>query len=151
MWGPIGQPVLWGAQVKRTFYAAGQTGQQLLIGCYQALSKEIAAGGVKMYPRTEMLDVVVVDGHAKGIVVRDLQTGEISTHAGDAVILATGGYGNVFYLSTNAMGCNVTAAWRAHRKGLFRQSLLHPNSSHLHSGQWRIPKQADPDVGVASQ
>ncbi|HRX54489.1 MAG TPA: fumarate reductase/succinate dehydrogenase flavoprotein subunit [Verrucomicrobiales bacterium] len=108
-----------GAQVKRTFYAAGQTGQQLLIGCYQALSKEIAAGGVKMYPRTEMLDVVVVDGHAKGIVVRDLQTGEISTHAGDAVILATGGYGNVFYLSTNAMGCNVTAAWRAHRKGAY--------------------------------
>ena len=108
-----------GAQVKRTFYAAGQTGQQLLIGCYQALNKEIAAGGVEMYPRTEMLDLVVVDGHAKGIVVRDLVTGEISTHAADTVILATGGYGNVFFLSTNAMGCNVTAAWRACKKGAF--------------------------------
>ena len=108
-----------GAQVKRTFYAAGQTGQQLLIGCYQALNKEIAAGGVEMYPRTEMLDLVVVDGHAKGIVVRDLVTGEISTHAGDTVLLATGGYGNVFFLSTNAMGCNVTAAWRACKKGAF--------------------------------
>jgi len=108
-----------GAQVKRTFYAAGQTGQQLLIGCYQALNKEIAAGGVEMYPRTEMLDLVVVDGHAKGIVVRDLVSGEISTHAGDTVLLATGGYGNVFFLSTNAMGCNVTAAWRACKKGAF--------------------------------
>ncbi|MCU0796581.1 MAG: fumarate reductase/succinate dehydrogenase flavoprotein subunit [Akkermansiaceae bacterium] len=108
-----------GAQVKRTFYAAGQTGQQLLIGCYQALNKEISAGGVEMYPRTEMLDLVVVDGHAKGIVVRNLVTGEISTHAADTVILATGGYGNVFFLSTNAMGCNVTAAWRACKKGAF--------------------------------
>jgi succinate dehydrogenase / fumarate reductase flavoprotein subunit len=106
-----------GAQVKRTFYAAGQTGQQLLIGCYQALNKEIAAGGVEMFPRSEMLELVLVDGHAKGVIVRDLVTGEISTHAGDAVILATGGYGNVFFLSTNAMGCNVTAAWRACKKG----------------------------------
>jgi succinate dehydrogenase / fumarate reductase, flavoprotein subunit len=106
-----------GAQVKRTFYAAGQTGQQLLIGCYQALNKEIAAGGVEMFPRSEMLELVVVDGHAKGIIVRDLVTGEITTHAGDAVIMATGGYGNVFFLSTNAMGCNVTAAWRACKKG----------------------------------
>jgi succinate dehydrogenase / fumarate reductase flavoprotein subunit len=106
-----------GAQVKRTFYAAGQTGQQLLIGCYQALNKEIAGGGVKMFPRTEMLDLVVVDGHAKGIVVRDLVSGKISAHAGDAVVLATGGYGNVFFLSTNAKGCNVTAAWRAHKRG----------------------------------
>ena len=106
-----------GAQVSRTFYARGQTGQQLLIGCYQALEKEIHKGGVKMYPRTEMLDLVLVDGHAKGIVVRDLVTGEISSHAGDAVILATGGYGNVFFLSTNAMGCNVTAAWRAASRG----------------------------------
>jgi len=106
-----------GAQVKRTFYAAGQTGQQLLIGCYQALNKEIANGGVEMYPRTEMLDLVVVDGHAKGIVVRDMVTGEVSSHAGDTVLLATGGYGNVFFLSTNAMGCNVTAAWRAAKKG----------------------------------
>lgn len=106
-----------GAQVSRTFYARGQTGQQLLIGCYQALEKEIHKGGVKMFPRTEMLDLVLVDGHAKGIVVRDLTNGKISSHAADAVILATGGYGNVFFLSTNAMGCNVTAAWRAARRG----------------------------------
>lgn len=106
-----------GSQVSRTFYARGQTGQQLLIGCYQALEKEIRKGGVKMYPRTEMMDLVMVNGHAKGIVVRDMVTGEISSHAGDAVILATGGYGNVFFLSTNAMGCNVTAAWRAARHG----------------------------------
>ncbi|MCW1885927.1 fumarate reductase/succinate dehydrogenase flavoprotein subunit [Luteolibacter flavescens] len=108
-----------GAQVSRTFYARGQTGQQLLIGCYQALEKEIHKGGVTMYPRTEMLDVVLVDGHAKGIVVRDMVTGKISSHAGDAVILATGGYGNVFFLSTNAMGCNVTAAWRAAKRGAY--------------------------------
>jgi len=106
-----------GAQVSRTFYARGQTGQQLLIGCYQALEKEVYKGGVQMFPRTEMLDLVVVDGHAKGIVVRDLVTGKITSHAGDAVIMATGGYGNVFFLSTNAMGCNVTAAWRAARRG----------------------------------
>jgi succinate dehydrogenase / fumarate reductase flavoprotein subunit len=106
-----------GAQVSRTFYARGQTGQQLLIGCYQALEKEVHKGGVEMFSRTEMLDVVLVDGHAKGIVVRDLVTGKISSHAGDAVIMATGGYGNVFFLSTNAMGCNVTAAWRAARRG----------------------------------
>ncbi|MDX1680586.1 MAG: fumarate reductase/succinate dehydrogenase flavoprotein subunit [Akkermansiaceae bacterium] len=106
-----------GAQVSRTFYARGQTGQQLLIGCYQALEKEIHKGGVEMYPQTEMLDLVLVDGHAKGIIVRNLKTGEISSHAADAVILASGGYGNVFFLSTNAMGCNVTAAWRAARRG----------------------------------
>ena len=106
-----------GAQVSRTFYARGQTGQQLLLGAYQALSRQIGLGTVKMFPRTEMLDVVVIDGHAKGIVVRDLVTGEISSHAGDAVVLATGGYGNVFFLSTNAKGCNVTATWRAYKKG----------------------------------
>lgn len=106
-----------GAQVSRTFYARGQTGQQLLIGCYQALSKEIARGGVQMYPRTEMMDLVKVNGHAKGIVVRDLKTGKISSHAADCVIMASGGYGNAFYLSTNAMGCNVMAAFRAYRKG----------------------------------
>ncbi|HEV3064964.1 MAG TPA: fumarate reductase/succinate dehydrogenase flavoprotein subunit [Chthoniobacterales bacterium] len=106
-----------GVQVSRTFYARGQTGQQLLLGAYQALEHQIAAGTVKMYPRTEMLDLVLVDGHAKGIVVRDLVTGQISTHAADAVVLATGGYGNVFYLSTNAKGCNVTATWRAHKRG----------------------------------
>jgi succinate dehydrogenase / fumarate reductase flavoprotein subunit len=106
-----------GAQVSRTFYARGQTGQQLLLGAYQALEKTIDAGGVKMHPRTEMLDLVVVDGRARGIVTRDLRTGKIEVHMGDAVCLATGGYGNVFYLSTNAKGCNVTASWRAHRRG----------------------------------
>ena len=106
-----------GTQVKRTFYARGQTGQQLLLGCYQALSKEISTGGVQMFSRTEMLDLVVVDGHAKGIIVRNMVTGEISAHAADAVVLATGGYGNVFYLSTNAKGCNVMAAYRAHKRG----------------------------------
>ena len=108
-----------GTQVSRTFYAAGQTGQQLLLGAYQALSKEISSGGVKMYARTEMLDLVTVDGHAKGVVVRDMVTGKISSHAGDAVLLCTGGYGNVFYLSTNAKGCNVTATWRAHKRGAY--------------------------------
>lgn len=106
-----------GAQVSRTFYARGQTGQQLLLGAYSSLCRTIAEGGVQMFPRTEMLDLVVVDGHAKGIVVRDMVSGEISSHAADAVILATGGYGNVFYLSTNAKGCNVTAAYRAYKKG----------------------------------
>ena len=106
-----------GAQVSRTFYARGQTGQQLLLGAYQALCRQIAAGKVKMFPRTEMLDLVLVNGHARGIVVRDMVTGAVSAHAGDAVVLATGGYGNVFYLSTNAKGCNVTATWRAYKKG----------------------------------
>jgi len=106
-----------GAQVSRTFYARGQTGQQLLLGAYQALAQQIALGGVKMFPRTEMLDLVLVDGHAKGIVVRDLITGQVSSHAGDSVILATGGYGNVFYLSTNARGCNVSATYRAYKRG----------------------------------
>ena len=106
-----------GAQVSRTFYARGQTGQQLLLGAYQALCRQIGRGSVAMFPRTEMLDVVMIDGHAKGIVVRDLVTGQISSHAGDAVVLATGGYGNVFFLSTNAKGCNVTATYRAHKKG----------------------------------
>jgi succinate dehydrogenase / fumarate reductase flavoprotein subunit len=106
-----------GAQVSRTFYARGQTGQQLLLGAYQALEKEIARGGVTMYPRTEMLDLVLVDGRARGIVTRDLVTGAVEAHAADAVVLGTGGYGNVFYLSTNAKGSNATAIWRAHRRG----------------------------------
>ena len=106
-----------GAQVSRTFYARGQTGQQLLLGCYQALEKEVARGGVTMYPRTEMLDLVVIDGRARGIVVRDMVTGRIESHAADAVVLGTGGYGNVFYLSTNAKGSNCTAIWRAHKRG----------------------------------
>jgi succinate dehydrogenase / fumarate reductase, flavoprotein subunit len=108
-----------GAQVSRTFFARGQTGQQLLLGAYSALSRQVKAGSVKLFARTEMLDLVVVDGEAKGITVRDLMTGEIRTHVGDAVVLATGGYVNVFYLSTNAMGCSVTANWRAHKKGAF--------------------------------
>jgi len=106
-----------GAQVSRTFYARGQTGQQLLLGAYSGLSHQIATGAVKMFPKTEMLDLVVVDGHAKGIVVRDLKTGEISTHAADAVLLCSGGYGNVFYLSTHARGCNVSATFRAYKRG----------------------------------
>jgi succinate dehydrogenase / fumarate reductase flavoprotein subunit len=106
-----------GAQVSRTFYARGQTGQQLLLGAYSALNRQIAAGSVEMHSRTEMLDLVLVDGHAKGIVTRDLVTGEIRSWAADCVILATGGYGNVFYLSTNAKGSNVTATYRAHRRG----------------------------------
>ncbi|HMJ05313.1 MAG TPA: fumarate reductase/succinate dehydrogenase flavoprotein subunit [Chthoniobacterales bacterium] len=106
-----------GAQVSRTFYARGQTGQQLLLGAYQGLCRQIAAGTVEMYPETEMLDLVLVDGHAKGIITRSLITGQIQAHSADAVVLATGGYGNVFYLSTNARGCNVTATYRAYKKG----------------------------------
>ena len=106
-----------GAQVSRTFYARGQTGQQLLLGAYQALTRQIGAGSVRMLPRTEMLDLVVVDGRARGIVTRNLVTGEIETHLGDAVVMATGGYGNVFYLSTNAKGSNVTATFRAWKRG----------------------------------
>ncbi len=106
-----------GAQVSRTFYARGQTGQQLLLGCYQALARQIHAGQVKMHTRTEMLDLVVKDGRAHGIITRDLATGQVERHTGHAVVLATGGYGRVFYLSTNAMGCNVTAAYRAHKRG----------------------------------
>jgi len=108
-----------GAQVSRTFYARGQTGQQLLLGAYQALCRQIAFGTVKMFPQTEMLDLVLVDGHAKGIIARNLCTGEIQAFAGDAVVLATGGYGNVFFLSTNARGCNVTATYRAYKRGAF--------------------------------
>ena len=106
-----------GAQVSRTFYARGQTGQQLLLGAYQALERQIGTGGVKMYPRTEMLDLVVIGGKARGIVARNLVTGAVESHAADAVVLATGGYGNVFYLSTNAQGSNATAIWRAYKRG----------------------------------
>ena len=106
-----------GAQVSRTFYAKGQTGQQLLLGAYQSLAQQIHLGTVKLYNRSEMVDVVTVDGKAAGIVARDLRTGELTSHSAHAVVLATGGYGNIFFLSTNAMACNVTAAWRAHRKG----------------------------------
>ncbi|MDP4507324.1 fumarate reductase/succinate dehydrogenase flavoprotein subunit [Nonomuraea turcica] len=108
-----------GAQVSRTFYARGQTGQQLLLGAYQALERQIAAGTVTMHTRHEMLDVIVADGRARGIIVRDMVTGEIERHLADAVVLATGGYGNVFFLSTNAKGCNTTAIWRAHERGAY--------------------------------
>jgi len=118
-----------GAQVSRTFYARGQTGQQLLLGAYQALEKEIKRGGVKMFPRTEMLDLIVVDGQARGIVVRDMRTGAISSHTADVVVLATGGYSNVFYLSTNARGCNTTAIWRAHLKGA---AFANPAFTQIH-------------------
>ncbi len=108
-----------GAQVSRTFYARGQTGQQLQLGAYQALARQIDAGQVEMFPRTEMLDLVVEDGRARGIVTRDMVTGEIASYSADAVVLATGGYSNVFFLSTNAKGCNATAIWRAHRRGAY--------------------------------
>ncbi|MCE7984689.1 MAG: fumarate reductase/succinate dehydrogenase flavoprotein subunit [Caldilinea sp. CFX5] len=108
-----------GAQVSRTFYARGQTGQQLLLGAYQALSRQVAAGKVEMHPRTEMLDLIVVNGRARGIVTRDMVTGKIESYLADAVVLATGGYGNAYYLSTNAKGCNTTAIWRAYKRGAF--------------------------------
>ncbi len=108
-----------GVQVSRTFYARGQTGQQLLIGAYQALMRQVSAGTVKTYDRHEMVDLIIVDGRARGIISRDMKTGEIETHLADAVVLASGGYGNVFFLSTNAMGCNASAIWRAHRKGAY--------------------------------
>src|SRR5207245_7453701 len=118
-----------GVQVARTFYARGQTGQQLLLGAYQALSRQIGIGTVQMDPRAEMLDLVVVDGRARGIIVRDLVTGAVGAHAGDAVVLATGGYSNVYYLSTNAKGCNVTAIWRAHKRGA---TLANPCFTQIH-------------------
>ena len=118
-----------GAQVSRTFYARGQTGQQLLLGAYSALNRQIGAGKITMYPRKEMLDLVVVDGRARGIVARDLVTGSIESHSGDAVLLCTGGYGNVFYLSTNAKGSNATAIWRAHKKGAL---LANPCFTQIH-------------------
>ena len=118
-----------GAQVSRTFYARGQTGQQLLLGAYQALERQIGLGAVKMYPRTEMLDVIVSDGKARGIVTRSLTDGKVDVHFGDAVVLATGGYGNVYYLSTNAKGCNATAIWRAYKRGAL---LANPCYTQIH-------------------
>ena len=118
-----------GAQVSRTFYARGQTGQQLLLGAYQALSRQIATGKVKMFPRTEMLDVIVIGGKARGIVTRNLVTGKIESHLADAVVLGTGGYGNVFYLSTNAKGSNCTAIWRAYKRGA---AMANPCYTQIH-------------------
>lgn len=118
-----------GAQVSRTFYARGQTGQQLLLGAYGALMKEVSRGSIDLHTRTEMLDLVLVDGEAKGIVTRDMITGKIESHAADAIVLATGGYATVFYLSTNAKACNVTAIWRAHKKGAY---LANPCYTQIH-------------------
>ncbi|MGA4508700.1 fumarate reductase/succinate dehydrogenase flavoprotein subunit [Propionibacteriaceae bacterium G1746] len=132
-----------GVQVQRTFYARGQTGQQLLIGAYQALERQVAAGTVKMHTRHEMIELIMVDDRARGIVTRDMVTGKIEAHTADAVVLATGGYGNVFFLSTNAMGCNVTAAWRAHRKGAYFgnpcYTQIHPTCIPVHGeGQSKL-------------
>ena len=125
-----------GVQVQRTFYARGQTGQQLLIGAYQSLERQVAAGTVQMHTRHEMLELILVDGRARGIVTRNMVTGAIEAHTADAVVLATGGYGNVFFLSTNAMGCNVTASWRAHRKGAYFgnpcYTQIHPTCIPVH-------------------
>ena len=141
-----------GVQVERTFYARGQTGQQLLLGAYQALEEQIAAGTVTMHIRSELLDIVLVNGRARGIVTRDLVTGPIDCHAADVVVLATGGYSNVFYLSTNAKASNCTAIWRAHRRGaLFRQSVFHADPSDVHSVEQRASVQADADVRVAAE
>jgi len=154
-----------GAQVARTFYARGQTGQQLLLGAYQALMRQVDAGKVRLHTRMEMLDLVVKDGRAVGIVVRDLKTGEVSSHSGHAVVLATGGYSNVYYLSTNAMACNVTAIWRAHRKGAgfadpcftqihptcipaseeFQSKLTLMSESLRNDGRIWVPKRANDD------
>ncbi|MCU0382933.1 MAG: fumarate reductase/succinate dehydrogenase flavoprotein subunit, partial [Cyclobacteriaceae bacterium] len=158
-----------GAQVSRTFYARGQTGQQLLLGAYGALNRQIANGKVKMYTRSEMLDVVIVDGKARGIITRDLITGKIESHSAHAVLLCTGGYGNVFFLSTNAKGSNVTAAWRAHKKGaLFANpcfTQIHPtcipvtgdhqskltlmSESLRNDGRVWVPKTAKPGLKAA--
>jgi succinate dehydrogenase / fumarate reductase flavoprotein subunit len=123
-----------GVLVSRTFFAAGQTGQQLLLGAYSALSRQIATGKVEMLNRHEMLDVVIVNGKARGIIARNLITGQIEKYGAHAVVLASGGYGNVFFLSTNAMGSNVTASWKAYKKGAFLcQSLLYANSPNMHT------------------
>src|SRR5436189_2362121 len=118
-----------GAQVSRTFYARGQTGQQLLIGAYQALLRQVTTGKVTMFPRTEMLDLIVIDGKARGIVTRNLITGKIESHLADAVVLGTGGYGNVFYLSTNAKGSNCTSIWRAYKRGA---AMANPCYTQIH-------------------
>jgi succinate dehydrogenase / fumarate reductase flavoprotein subunit len=122
-----------GTQVKRTFYAKGQTGQQLLLGAYSAMSRQIGKGRIKMYNRHEMMDLVMVDGKARGIIARNLVTGEIERHSAHAVVIASGGYGNVYFLSTNAMGSNVSAAWKIHKKGVFRKSLFCTDSPDLYS------------------
>ena len=138
-----------GVLVSRTFYAKGQTGQQLLLGAYSAMNRQIGRGKIKMYNRHEMLDVVIVDGKARGIIARNLVTGEIERHSAHAVVLGTGGYGNVFFLSTNAMGSNVTAAWKAHKKGAYFANpcytQIHPN---LYSSFWRPSIKINADVRI---
>ncbi len=141
-----------GAQVSRTFYARGQTGQQLLLGAYQSLMRQVHAKSVRMFVRREMLDVVVVDGKARGIIVRNLVTGEIEKYAADAVCLATGGYGTVYYLSTNAVNSNVTAAWRAHKRGaLFANPCFTADPPDLHPRVGRASEQADADEREPAQ
>jgi len=140
-----------GAQVSRTFYARGQTGQQLLLGAYQALERQIGAGTVEMFPRTEMLDLIVIDGHARGIVTRDLMTGKIESHLGDAVVLGTGGYGNVYYLSTNAKGSNATPS--GGRTSAVRCSAIPASRrfTDVHSGLGRLSIQTHADERVVAQ
>jgi succinate dehydrogenase / fumarate reductase flavoprotein subunit len=131
----VGKPLFCGAQVSRTFYARGQTGQQLLLGAYSALNRQIHEKTVQMFNCTEMLDLIVIDGRCRGIVTRNVRTGEVATHLGDAVVLATGGYSNVFFLSTNAKGCNVTAIWRAYKHGAgMANPCFYPDSPHLNPG-----------------
>ena len=141
-----------GAQVSRTFYARGQTGQQLLIGAYSALMRQVDAGRSRCFTRREMLDLVIVDGHARGIITRNLVTGELERYAADAVLLCTGGYGNVYFLSTNAGNCNVTAAWRCARRGAyFANPVLRADPPDLHSRDRRLPVQADADEREPAQ
>lgn len=127
-----------GVQVSRTFYARGQTGQQLLLGAYQGLMRQVGKGSVQLFSRHEMLDLVTVDGKARGIIVRNLDTGEIERHAAHAVVLATGGYGKIYYLSTLAMGCNGSAIWRAHKRSFNGLSKLDPGASHFPSAIRRL-------------
>ena len=137
--------LLAGHLVSRTFYARGQTGQQLLLGAYQALSRQIKKGNVEMYPRMEMYNLVLVDGKARGIIGRDVVTGKLERFSAHAVVLASGGYGNVFFLSTMAMGANASAAWQCHKKGaLFGKSLFCPDPSYLHPGTWGLSVETDP-------
>ena len=141
-----------GAQVSRTFYARGQTGQQLLLGAYSALSRQVAKGSVKLYTRHEMLDLVVIEGRARGIIARNLSTGAIERYAAHAVVIATGGYGNAYFLSTNAMASNGSAAWQCYKKGAYFanpcMAQIHP---HLHPQAWRLPIEADSYERVAPQ
>ena len=140
-----------GVQVRRTFYAAGQTGQQLLLGAYSALSRQIGLGRVKMYNRHEMMDIVKVDGKARGIIARNLVSGKLERHSAHAVVIASGGYGNVYFLSTNAMGSNVSAAWKIHKRSFVCEPLLCSNTPYLYSCSWYKSIQAYVNVRVSSK